>query len=138
MSVVGSLITPLSDNRDNKVGNFRLEFLPITRDVQQGSILGSLLLTIYINEGVLSLQVFNVHLQSDDTGLCCWTDSIQSDSKSLKLSFNALQCALIDLKLVLNVSKTKCVLHSRAQDINYNILKITTSNHYKESHIVNI
>ncbi len=66
------------------------------------------------------------HLYADDTVLYCAGDIVQLGEK-LQLSFNALQAALISLKLVLNEHKTKFMLFFRDTDDN-NIHISTRSN----------
>ena len=57
---------------------------------------------------ILSLvSGFQINLYADDTILYCVADSAKSAVEKLQLSFNALQNALVSLKLVLNQTKTK-------------------------------
>ncbi len=65
-------------------------------------------------------------MYADDMILFCWADSIQLDVDNLQLSFNALQEALIELKLVLNADKTKYMLFTKAKAINYANIQIST------------
>ena len=78
------------------------EFLSITKGVPQGSVLGPVLFTLYINELVSSLTGCCAHLYADDTVIYCTADTPQAATDNLQLSFNILQDTLFDLKLVLN------------------------------------
>ena len=83
------------------------DYLAVTKGVPQGSVLGPILFTIYINELVSSLPGCHAHLYADDAVLYCIADSPQAASAKLQSSFNLLQHALTELKLFLNADKTK-------------------------------
>ena len=93
-----------------KAGNIRSEYLSVTKGIPQGSVLGPVLFTIYINDIASALENCNAHLYADDTVLSCSADTVQLAVENLQLSFTALQNALVDLKLGLNASKTKFML----------------------------
>ena len=78
-----------------------------SKGVPQGSVLGPILFTIFINDIVSTMDDCHAHSYADDTVLYCIADSIQLAMEKLQLSFNALQKALINLKLVFNAGKTK-------------------------------
>ena len=102
------------------------DFLTVTKGVPQGSVLGPVLFTIYINELVSSLSGCHAHLYADDTILYCISDSPLAATAKLQLGFNLLQHALAELKLVLNSGKTKFMLFSRARNIDHSSLHIST------------
>ena len=84
---------------------------------------------MYANNNIASfLNDCHVHLYADDTVVYCIDDSVTLAMEKLQLAFNVLQNALVGLKLVLNASKTKCMLFSRAKTIDYDCLCICTVN----------
>lgn len=99
------------------LGNDRSTFLPLSKGVPQGSILGPVLFTIYINNITSSITNCNAHLYADDTVLYCFSNTAHSATQILQQAFDNLQNALCNLKLVLNANKTKYMLFSRARDI---------------------
>ena len=106
----------LSDRRQCMIsGDTKSDFLFINRGVPQGSILGPVLFSIYINDIVSSLSGCQAHLYADDTIVYCTADSVQLAINNLQLAFNELQKSLLNHKLLLNVTKTKYMLFSRAQ-----------------------
>ena len=115
-----------------KHGNVQSTFLKISKGVPQGSILGPVLFTIYINEIISFLIDCFAHLYADDTVIYCIADSIELAIERLQLAFNILQTVLAQLKLVLNANKTKFMVFTRAQHVDYSKLFIKT---LKESHI---
>jgi len=111
-----------------KAGNIRSEYLSVTKGIPQGSVLGPVLFTIYINDIASALENCNAHLYADDTVLSCSADTVQLAVENLQLSFTALQNALVDFKVVLNASKTKFMLFSRARGIDFSSLHQSTLN----------
>ncbi len=87
--------------------------LSIESGVPQGSILGPLLFTLYINNLGDNLSDACIHLYADDTIIYCFASSIDSCISKLQEAFVIVQRNLLSLKLVLNDKKTKCMVFSR-------------------------
>ena len=111
-----------------KMGDGQSGFLPVKAGVPQGSILGPVLFTIYINKIVSSLCDCQIHLYADDTILYCTADSATLAIEKLQRSFNTIQHSFNSLKLTLNDKKTKLMIFSNTPNIDLSNLCITTTN----------
>ena len=102
----------------------------IRNGVPQGSILGTLLFFIYINDFPNSSKLFNFLMYADDTTLFCCLEDIKPDNKKLVLN-NELQRVLSWLKanrLSLNVKKTKYMLFRKQKRTHIRELNLRISN----------
>ena len=79
-----------------------------------GSILGSTLFSLYINDVALAAGDSLIHLYADDTILYTFGPSLDTVLTNLQTSFNAIQLSFRDLQLFLNASKTKSMLFNRS------------------------
>ena len=80
----------------------------------QGSILGLTLFSVYINEVALAAGDSLIHLYADDTILYTSGPSLDTVLTNLQTSLNAIQLSFRGLQLLLNASKTKCMLFNRS------------------------
>ena len=86
------------------------EELAITSGVPQGSILGPLLFIVYINDLPRCVKHFSVNMYGDDTVLYLAGPTVDNLTFYINQDLQCLSEWLEDNNLVLNVSKTKCVL----------------------------
>ena len=82
--------------------------------VPQGSILGLILFSVYINDVALAAGDSLIHLYADGTILYTSGPPLDTVLTNLQTSFNAIQLSFRGLQLLLNASKTKCMLFNRA------------------------
>lgn len=87
------------------VGNCSSSSLEVKMGVPQGSILGPILFSIYINNLGAGLSPTKVHLYADDTILYTFASSVQEAVNYLQSAFNKIQNSLVGLRLVLNAKK---------------------------------
>ena len=87
--------------------------LIVETGVPQGSILGPLLFTIYINNLSDNQSDASIHLYADDTIIYCSASSIDRCISKLQEAFEIVQRNLLSLKLVLNDRKTKYMIFSK-------------------------
>ena len=86
------------------------EELAITSGVPQGSILGPLLFIVYINDLPRCVKHCSVNMYADDTVLYLAGPTVKNLNFHINQDLQCLSEWLEDSNLVLNVSKTKCVL----------------------------
>uniref|UniRef100_A0A8C7QED6 Reverse transcriptase domain-containing protein n=1 Tax=Oncorhynchus mykiss TaxID=8022 RepID=A0A8C7QED6_ONCMY len=100
--------------------------LPVSMGVPQGSILGPTFFSVYINEVALAAGESLIHLYADDTILYTSGPSLDTVLTTLQASFNAIQLSFRGLQLLLNTSKTKCMLFNRSLPAPARLSNITT------------
>ena len=88
------------------------EFRRLTTGVPQGSILGLILFTLYINDIGKPVDSENLYLYADDTIIYSSMSNIEKAFQDIQLAFDVIQRQLFQLKRVLNERKTKCMVFS--------------------------
>ncbi len=104
---------------------FQSDFLIVENGVPQGSTLGPLLFSIFINDLPSILSQCSVHLYADDTVIYFSHTDLSHIQNSLQSDFNLVQKWFSNNKLVLNMKKSCCMLfhtsHSHSHPHNLDI-----------------
>uniref|UniRef100_A0A674DCX9 Reverse transcriptase domain-containing protein n=1 Tax=Salmo trutta TaxID=8032 RepID=A0A674DCX9_SALTR len=100
--------------------------LAVSMGVPQGSILGPTHFSVYINDVALAAGESLIHLYADDTILYTSGPSLDTVLTTLQTSSNAIQLSFCGLQLLLNTSKTKCMLFNQSLPATARPSSITT------------
>ena len=106
----------------------------ISTGVPQGSILGPLLFTIFINDLPKSSTFFSTRLYADDTSLTASGNDLDSLLREINNNLPAVYEWLCSNKLTLNLTKTKFLIFMPRQKESYNLYPpLTVANIYLEN-----
>ena len=112
-------------------GDFKTEMKVVKCDVPHGSILGSFLFLIFMNDLNNSTKVLNPVLFAEDKNLYCSKDNIRTLFKTASQELNQINDWFLANKLSLNVEKTKYMLFHKVTDQNNIPLKLPRENSLK-------
>lgn len=94
------------------VGSIVSNFLPVKTGVPQGSILGPMLFSLYVNDLPEVIKSCSYHMYADDVQVyfsCCVSD-LNNALIAINNDLNEIYTWSCDNKLVLNPNKTKCLV----------------------------
>ena len=100
------------------IGQSSSSLRKVSVGVPQGSILGPILFSIYINDLPTSLRNSAVTLFADDTAMYCSADSANALQAMLNQDLDSLAKWLYDHKLSLNISKSKFMIIGGRRKLN--------------------
>ena len=96
--------------------------MPISSGVPQTSMLGPLLLLIYINDFTQSSDFFSMRLFGDDTSLTAAATNIDELLLKINKELPNIYDWLCANKLTLNLRKTNYLIFQPCQKVDYNLL----------------
>ena len=120
-NVAYNLIENYLTNRQQfvKLRNVKSKLIPMLIGVPQGSILGPLLFSIYINDLPKSCPKLNCIMYADDTTLYSSLENFDSNNieREINYEWEKVNLWLKANKLSLNVKKTKCMFFDKRKTL---------------------
>ena len=119
-----------------KIGNCKSEWLPVTKGVPQGSILGPVLFNIFMNDLFLFIERCSLYNYADDNSLSARSACLSEVISSIQHDGNISTKWFTDNGMAANPDKFQCILLSRNKlDVQDITLKgdavIKSENHVK-------
>ena len=104
-----------NSNQYVSINGYESPLAVINCGVPQGSVLGSLLFLLYMNDLNQSIKFCKVHHFADDTNLLCQSNSIKKLNKLVNTDLKHLVNWLNANKISFNVKKTEVVIFKSKQ-----------------------
>ena len=104
--------------------DFKTEMKVVKCGVPQGSILGPLLVLIFVNDLNNSIKILDPVLFAYDTNLFCSDNNIRTLSETANQGLNQINDWFVANKISLNIGKTKYMLFHKLTDQENNPLKL--------------
>ena len=106
-------------NNSVEFKNKNSDLQEILTGIPQGSILGPLLFSIYINNLIKSTNKFRYLMYADDTTLYFNLEDFNSETRNddINSCLNKINVWLKLNKLTVNVSKIKCMVFHKRRDV---------------------
>ena len=95
------------------INGYNSSLADVKYGVPQGSILGTLLIFIYINDLHVAIKYSVVHHTADDTNLINFNSCVKCINKQVNYDLKILENWLNPNKISLNVSETELVLFTK-------------------------
>nr|AAZ15237.1 reverse transcriptase [Aedes aegypti] len=122
------LIHSYLNNRQQAVfcNNTLSSFLPVSSGVPQGSVLGPILFSLYINDLPNVVKYCSLHLFADDVQLYldCTKKSIEEITRLVNFDLEAIRLWSLENTLKLNATKTYGIMISRETNVEKPLLRI--------------
>ena len=124
---VGLFVNYLTDRTQaTQFDGFTSDILTVRKGVPQGSVLGPLLFTLYINSLRQNFPIAAFYFYADGIVIYCCAFTLRKAFEHMQSAFDRVQAQLCQLKLFLNAEKTKHMVFSNSKKKVLN-LQILTS-----------
>ena len=90
-----------------QINGTKSESVNVKHRIPQGSILGPLLFTVFINDIIFEAKFSNLYIYADDTSISCYDTNVNSLNAKLNQDLNNIEKWCQKNQTVINTSKSK-------------------------------